>query len=420
MDLQERRRSRGLKQREAGRKAAVKTRRAGFNTLGFTLIFTVSILAFLGMVMIYSSSSNLAYLEYGNSFHFLERQALAAVIGVLMMIGLARRDYHWMTRYARLMMMVGLVMLVMCFIPSVGVIANGSRRFLRFGIQPSEFMKLAIILFVGYNLNRRDQDIRDPFDLAFPTLALSGLALALILVEPDMGTTVIIGCTVLVMLVVAGARWQHLTAIVLVGLAGSVVAVFNSSYRAHRFFAFLDPWGDPQGSGFHIIQSLLAMGSGNLYGMGLGMSRQKFMYLPNAHNDFIFSIIGEEAGFIGTMLVIVLFVAFILAGVKIARRAPDGLGRQLAMGITFLIGSQAFVNMGAVTGILPITGVTLPFISYGGSSLVIFMSLVGILVSVASQERVAEVKKSDEGEADARSDLRGRYRRTSVSSTRAG
>jgi cell division protein FtsW len=424
VDLQERRARRDKAvtrgtNREPVQAKGERTPRPRLNPLSFSLIGLVSVMSLFGLVMIYSSSSNLAYLQYGNGFYFLERQAMAAAIGLLFMIGLARRDYHQLVRYSPLLLVIGLAMLVMCFIPSLSYMTNGSRRFLRFGIQPSEFVKLALILFVGMSLARRDRNVRDLFDLAFPTLAVTGLVLLLVILEPDMGTTIIIGCTVLVMLIVAEARWVHLVSITFLGSICSVALIFSSSYRFHRFFAFLNPWDDPQGGGFHIIQSMLAMGSGNIYGMGLGMSRQKFMYLPNAHNDFIFSIIGEEMGFIGTLFVVALFVTFILIGVKIARRAPDGLGRQIAMGITFLIGAQAFVNMGAVTGILPITGVTLPFISYGGSSLVIFMALIGILINIATREKVAQKQVTDERETDAHSDLWGRYRGASVSSTRS-
>jgi cell division protein FtsW len=389
------------------------------NTLGYTIGGLSLVLSLYGMLMIYSASSNLSFIKYGNGFQFLERQVLAGAVGLLFMLGLSRIDYHRLGDYSPLLMGVGLLLLVLVLFPSFGYVANGSRRFLRFGVQPSEFVKVAMLLFAAQQFGRGDRDVRNLVDLALPTLAVAALVGLLIMLEPDMGTTVIIMVAVLAMAVVAGARWSHLFSMLsLAGLLG-VGLILVEPYRYQRLFSFLHPWEDPQGGGFHLIQSMLAIGSGGIGGFNLGMSRQKFMYLPNAHNDFIFSIIGEELGFIGTIFVIALFTALVLAGVKAARRAPDRKGQLLAMGITVLVGVQAFVNMGAVSGILPITGVTLPLISYGGSSLVIFLSMLGILMNVAAQgTRGAGRNLSGSEESDDSSHMRRRNGRASLSPAR--
>ncbi len=393
---------------------------AYFNNASFYLTGIVTILVLFGIVMIYSSSSNLGFLKYNSSLYFVKRQLIAAGIGLVLMLGLARMDYHKLVRLSPLLCMVGGALLVMVFIPPLGVTAYGSRRFLRLGVQPSELAKVALVFFAAFHLTRKGVEISELRNLIAPTGLVTVAYAALILAEPDMGTAVIITATILAMMILAGARWKHVLGMGLLALMGGVCFALSSPYRLQRVTSLLNPWKDAQGSGFHLIQSFLALGSGHVYGLGLGMSRQKFMYLPNAHNDFIFSIIGEELGFIGTMFVVVAFLAFIVMGIRIARGARDDLGRVLAMGITFLIGSQAFVNMGAVTGILPITGVTLPFISYGGSSLVIFMASIGILVNVAIQGRVVTERTLKRRELNARSDMRRRYRGTSAPPARIG
>jgi cell division protein FtsW len=420
ISLEQRRRLRAREERRAAEGRKRKSTSPDLASAGFWLMGIVTVLVLFGLVMIYSSSSNLGFLKYGSSFYFLGRQALAAAIGFFLMVGLARRDYHQLVKLSPLLCLVGLVLLVLVFFPGIGYSAYGSRRFLRFGIQPSEFAKFALVLFATYSLCRRDRDVSDLVHLVFPTLLATLLIVALILAEPDMGTAVIIATTILVMLVMAGARWRHIFALSCLGLLAALCYALSSNYRLERITALLDPWKDAQGSGFHLIQSLLALGSGGIKGLGLGMSRQKFMYLPNAHNDFIFSIIGEELGFIGTIFVVAIFLAFIIIGIKIARRAKDPQGRLLAMGITFLVSAQALVNMGAVTGLVPVTGVTLPFVSYGGSSLVIFMASVGILVNISTQGRAMENRTSRRREMDAHSDLRRRNRWASLSSPRSG
>jgi cell division protein FtsW len=275
-------------------------------------------------------------------------------------------------------------------VPGFGTVAGGSSRWLRLGpitVQPSEIAKVAVIAFAASLLARRVRRIRDLRQLLLPLAPVVGLVCALILLQPDMGTTVIVVASVFVVSFVAGARLTHL----IVGGAGLGALGFGlmyvEGYRWARFMSFIDPWADPQGNGYQTIQSLIALTSGGPFGVGLGASRQKWDYVPNAHTDFIFAIIGEELGLIGALAVVVLFGALVYAGVRIAVRAPDAFGRLLSAGIVGWFGVQAVVNLGAVTGLLPITGVPLPFVSYGGSALVVSMAAVGMLVSVARSSR---------------------------------
>jgi cell division protein FtsW len=274
--------------------------------------------------------------------------------------------------------------------PAFGTVAGGSARWIEVGpvtLQPSEPAKLVVIAFGAALLARRWKRLGDVRALALPLVPMVGLVCALILLQPDMGTALIIVGSVFVLAFVAGARLLHLTA----GTAGLTAAAFGlmyvEGYRWARFTSFINPWADPHGSGYQTIQSVIALTGGGLFGVGLGASRQKWLYVPNAHTDFIFSIIGEELGLLGALAVLVLFGLLVYAGVRIALRAPDAFGRLLAGGIAAWFGIQALVNLGAVTGLLPITGVPLPFVSFGGSSLVVSLAAVGILVSVARGHR---------------------------------
>jgi cell division protein FtsW len=261
----------------------------------------------------------------------------------------------------------------------------GAARWLPLGpvsLQPSELAKLAVVLFAAYTLERKGARIADPKELAYAAPAI-GLVLMLIMMQPDLGTTIICGGCALVVLFLAGARLRHMSAAVGAALLGVSALIVSEGYRRERLFSFLDPWADPLHTGYQMIQGQIALGSGGLFGLGLGASRQKWSYLPHAHTDFIYAIIGEELGLLGTLAVLALFVFFVYLGIRTARRAPDRFGMLVAGGITGWVGIQALVNMGAVTGMLPITGVPLPLISFGGSALVFTLAGIGILLSVA-------------------------------------
>jgi cell division protein FtsW len=347
---------------------------------------TTALVAF-GLVMVLSASSVQAFEDYGSSFLFFVRQAAYAAVGAGGLWVASRMRYSAWKHLCVPMLVASVALLVAVLIPGLGKVAGGSARWIELGpvtIQPSEPAKLAVIAFAAALLSRRWHRLGDPRQLVFPLVPVVGLVCALILLQPDMGTTIIVVASVGILVFAAGARLKHL----FVGTLGLVVLglglIFIEGYRWARFISFTDPWRDPQGSGYQAIQSLYGFGSGGLFGVGLGAGRQKWDYLPNAHTDFIYSIIGEELGLVGALMVLLLFGMLVYAGVRIALHAPDAFGRLLAAGITGWFAVQAITNLGAVTGLLPITGVPLPFVSFGGSALVISLVAVGILISISS------------------------------------
>jgi cell division protein FtsW len=339
-------------------------------------------------MMVLSASSVQALRAYGGPWVFFERQVLWVGAGAVGLVAAARVDYRRWRGLATPLMLLCLVLLVLVLVPSLGVTSGGSSRWLGFGavrFQPSELAKLAAVLFAADLLARRtDQRGRDAVVLR-PVLLITGAATVLILRQPDMGTAMVLLLAVMAVLFVGGLPLSRMGILALVVTAGAVVVSLAEGYRRARLFAFLNPWKDPANTGYQIAQSLVALGSGHLTGVGLGASRAKWGFLPNAHTDFIFAIIGEELGLVGTVLVVALFAAFAVLGVRTALRAPDRFGTLAAAGITVWVVGQAVVNVGAVIGILPVTGVPLPFVSFGGSSLVITMVAVGILANVARQ-----------------------------------
>lgn len=363
---------------------------AGADPVVALLLVSTACLVVLGLVMVLSASSVRAYEDYGSSFLFLLRQLVYAVVGLGAFLLTARMRHTAWQRLCVPLLVLSVALLVAVLIPGVGTEAGGSMRWVRVGavtVQPSEIAKVAVITFAATLLARRWRRLHDLRQLLLPLAPVVGLVCVLILLQPDMGTTVIVVGTVLVVLFAAGARLKHLAAGgVGLGVLGMGL-MYVEGYRWARFVSFIDPWSDPQGSGYQTIQSLIALTSGGPFGVGLGASRQKWDYVPNAHTDFIFAIIGEELGLIGALVVLVLLGTLVYAAVRIAVRAPDAFGRLLAAGLAGWFGIQAVTNLGAVTGLLPITGVPLPFVSYGGSALVASMASVGILVSVARSGR---------------------------------
>ena len=349
------------------------------------LLASSGLLTLAGLVMVLSASSVSAYSRYGSSFLFFQRQAGFAVAGsVLLWITMRMRYAAWQ-RLCFPFLLATVVLLGLVLHPSFGTIAGGSARWIELGpvtIQPSEPAKLAVITFLATMLARRWKRLADVRQLALPLVPVVGLVVLLILLQPDMGTAMIVVGIAFLLAFTAGARLKHLAVAAVATLAGSFGLMYVEGYRWARFLSFTDPWADPQGSGYQTIQSLIGLASSGPLGVGLGASRQKWSYVPNAHTDFIFSIIGEELGLVGTIAILGLFGLLLYAGIRIAVRAPDAFGRLLAAGITGWFGVQALINLGAVTGLLPITGVPLPFVSFGGSSLVVSLAAVGILVSI--------------------------------------
>jgi len=351
--------------------------------------YRLNALVVVGLVMVLSASSVQALRDFGSSWVVFQRQAMWVVIGAVALMLAVRTDYRRWQRPAVPMALVALGLLVVVLIPGLGVSVRGSSRWLgsgQFRIQPSEFAKLAILLFTADILARRGAkgDVRTALR---PVLLVFGFAAFLVMGQPDMGTTLVLGCIVLALLFVGGVELRTLGAFVGVAAGGALLLGLVESYRRARLFSFLNPWKDAGNSGYQIVQSLVGLASGHWMGLGLGASRAKWGFLPNAYTDFIFAIIGEELGLIGTLLVIALFVAFAVLGVRTALKAPDRFGALLAAGITAWVVGQALINIGAVIGVLPVTGVPLPFISFGGSSLVITMAAAGILLNIARQTR---------------------------------
>lgn len=354
------------------------------------LLGATAALVSIGLVMVLSASSVQAYEDYGSSFLFFLRQAAYAAVGAVGLWVASRMRFQAWRSLSLPLLAVSMALLVLVLVPGFGKVAGGSARWIELGpvtIQPSEAAKLAVISFTAALLASRWQRLADPRQLALPLLPVVGFVCLLILLQPDMGTTIIVVTTTLVLLFSAGARLKHL----LVAAAGLVTLglglIILEGYRWARFLSFLDPGQDPQGSGYQINQSLLGFGSGGLFGLGLGAGRQKWDYLPNAHTDFIYSIVGEELGLVGALLVLILFGLLVYSGVRIALHASDAFGRLLAAGITGWFAVQALTNLGAVTGLLPITGVPLPFVSFGGSALVVSLVSVGILLSISRSGR---------------------------------
>ena len=348
----------------------------------------VGVLCGIGLMMVLSASSVQALRTTGGPWVFFVRQAAWVAAGAVALLFCAKVDYRRWRSAAGLLLALCVVLLVCVLVPSIGITAGGSSRWLGFGqarFQPSELAKLALLLFtanlVAHRTERRGQDAV----VVRPVLLATGLVSLLVMLQPDMGTTMIVVLVVLAVLFVGGVPLARMAALLGATVASGIVLALAEGYRRARLFAFMDPWEDASNTGYQIAQSLVALGTGHLSGVGLGASRAKWGFLPNAHTDFIFAIIGEELGLLGTILVVALFAAFTAAGIRAAMRAPDCFGRLVAAGVTVWVVGQAFINVGAVIGLLPITGVPLPFVSFGGSSLVITMAAVGILVNVARQ-----------------------------------
>lgn len=352
----------------------------------YTLMVIVVLLLLFGLIMVYSASVVDAYTKYGNRYFFLGRQVLAAVLGVLVMLVLTRVDYRWLRRVSLVGFVATLATLVIVMLPGAGKEVHGAQRWIPLGafqFQPSEFAKVALVVYVSHWLADKREDVRSFSHGLLPLGILLTIMVALLLWQRDLGTSVVMVVTAISIYFVSGANLLHLFALGIIGACGMVMAVVLEPYRLARWLTFLDPWSNPQSSGYHMVQALLALGSGGWMGAGLGVGRQKFNFLPFPHTDSIFAVIGEELGLAGTVALLILIIWFASRGLRIARLAPDMFGRLLAMGITSGITFQALINMGVLTSSLPFTGITLPFISYGGSSLLATLAGCGILMGIS-------------------------------------
>ncbi len=360
------------------------------------LTLVVVLLCVIGLVMVGTASSVVSIATYGSPWAILIREVMWMAIGVVVLVLMVRLDYRKLRRLSPLILVGTFALLCIVLVPGLGVDAQGSSRWVGFGqlrLQPSELMKFALTLFVADFVARRiDEDSADRRIIG-PVLIVTGFACVLILAQPDMGTATVLGCIALSLLFVSGVRLRPvmkiLGALVVLGLVVALV----SPYRRDRLLSFLDPSAHGSSSGYQVVQSLIGLGSGHLFGAGLGRGQQQWGFLPNAHTDFIFSVIGEELGIVGACLVLVLLGTLLWLGIRAAIHSPDRFGGLVALGIVAWIAAETLINIGAVVGVLPVTGIPLPFISFGGSSLVITMAAAGVLVNIARQGESLEVSQ---------------------------
>ncbi|MDQ0215242.1 cell division protein FtsW [Oikeobacillus pervagus] len=360
------------------------------STPDFILIFLTLGLLAIGLIMVYSASAIWADYKFDDSFFFAKRQLFFAGVGVIAMFMIMNMEYWTWRSWAKVIMIICFCLLILVLIPGIGMVRNGSRSWIgvgAFSIQPSEFMKLAMIVFLAKYLSERQKYITSFKKGLLPTLGIVFSAFGIIMLQPDLGTGTVMVGTCIIMIFISGARISHFVGLGLIGVLGFVGLVISAPYRIKRITSFLDPWSDPLGSGFQIIQSLYAIGPGGLFGLGLGESRQKFFYLPEPQTDFIFAILAEELGFIGGSVVLLLFALLLWRGIRIALGAPDLYGSFLAVGIISMVAIQVMINIGVVTGLIPVTGITLPFLSYGGSSLTLMLMAMGVLLNVSRYSR---------------------------------
>jgi len=357
---------------------------------GFDRILLVCALALVitGIVMVYSASAIVALYRFDDGHFFLKRQALFLFFGIVIMAVVTRIDHQVYRKFSYIILCMSFASLIAVLIPGIGVKVGGSTRWLRlmgFTIQPSEFAKLALIIYLAYSLAKKERDIKKFTIGVLPHLIIVGIMLCLIVKQPDMGTAVCIGTIAFILLFAAGVRLYHLSLIFLLFTPIIYFLIVKTGYRLQRVLAYLNPWKYPTDSGFQLIQSWYAFGSGGILGRGLGDGKQKLFFLPEPHTDFILSVIGEELGLVGVLLILALFFIFFYRGIKIALSTSDLFSTYMAIGITVLVGLQATIHMGVTTGLLPTKGISLPFISYGGSSLLTNLIGLGILLNISSK-----------------------------------
>lgn len=357
----------------------------------YTLFLATLLLVVFGMTMIYSASGVLARERFHDSTYFLKKELIAVVIGFVGLFVAKTVPIEYLKKSVYPLFGVALLLLVIVLIPGIGVKVGGAQRWMRLGsfsFQPSEFAKLAVIFFMAYVLSKKQEKIQ-VFLVGFvPPMVLSGLVIVLVLAGDDLGNAVVLASTVFVLMFIGGARISYLLSEVLLALPAFYYLIAGRGYRKQRIMAFLNPWEHKQGAGFQIIQSYLAFHAGQLFGQGLGEGRQKLFYLPEAHTDFIFSVIAEELGLLGTLAVIALFLIWLFRAFMIAWKSPDLFSQYLALGIALLFGLQVVFNIAVVMGLLPTKGLALPFLSYGGTAMIMSLTCVGVLLNISSRIEV--------------------------------
>jgi cell division protein FtsW len=352
------------------------------------LLFPVLLLVGVGIVMVYSASSAVALKKFGADDLFLKKQALFALIGLVALVICRHFPYRWFRALVYPMLGLALAALIAIQVTELGLKAGGSARWLRFGMisfQPSEFARFALIVFLAYSLDKKGERLKQ-FSIGFaPHVAVLSMLAACIIIQPDYGSVVILAILTWLMMFIGGVRFLHLFLwLILFLLPAAYLLLTSENYRIRRILGFLDPWQHSADAGYQIVHSLMAFGTGGLWGAGIGQGYQKLFYLPEPHTDFIFSVIGEEFGLVGVLLIILLYACILFKGIQIARNAPDSFGSLMAVGLTIALGMQISINMGVSLNLLPTKGLTLPFLSYGGTSLLLNMASIGILMNISA------------------------------------
>lgn len=355
--------------------------------LRISLVILTLLLCGIGLLFIYSASSYNGEVNYSDSFFFVKKQALGFVVGIVAMILISKFNYRKFIKLKWWVIAVSVIMLVLVFVPFISIHANGARRWIGFGplsIQSSEVAKFGFVIFVSAYMSEYYKKMTTIKGI-LPVILAGGIICLLILAEPNLSVTLCVGMVMLLMLLIGGIRMKHFLLLLIPAFALVPILIIIEPYRFNRLVAFINPWANPLSEGFQLIQSLYSLGAGGLFGLGLFNSRQKYLFLPFSESDFIFSIIGEELGFFGAICLLMIYIFVIILGYKIALKAKDRFGSYLAFGITSVISCQLLINVAVVTGSIPPTGIPLPFISFGGSSLVVFLSAIGILLNISKQ-----------------------------------
>ena len=350
------------------------------------MLIAVAALLALGMTMVLSTSYLYSQERFADGTYFFRKQMIAMGVGLVLLIACSLLPSALYRRFAYPLLVVTFIVLILVLIPGIGANRGGARRWISlagFAFQPSELAKLAMVIYLAHSMAKKEAMIRTFSVGVLPHLIVAGAFAVVLLLEPDFGSVLILTMLLYSMLFIGGVRVHHLLATALMALPLLVYVMMRAEYRLRRLMSFLDPWSDSAGSGFHVVQSLIAFGSGQLWGRGLGESRQKLFYLPEAHTDFVYSVIGEELGLLGALVVLVLFGVIILRGFRLTGRIEEPFDQYLAFGLTVLLGLQAMIHMGVVMGLMPTKGLVLPFISYGGSAMVINLMEAGILLGLS-------------------------------------
>jgi cell division protein FtsW len=364
------------------------------------IIVPLVILICIGILMVYSSSALISKEKYGSSFHYLLRHLINVLIGLIAMISMVKIDYHKLKAFVIPCLLLSIVLLIVVFLPGIGVAAGAKsdvKRWINLGFftfQPSEVVKLSIVLFLSDYISKNAHNMKNLRRGVIIPLTVVAVYQGIILLQPDFGTVMSIGILSLTLLFVGGIRWKYLFCAAGALLPVVAFIIISAPYRVTRVLCFLNPWREPQGCGFQLIQSFIAFGRGGITGVGIGSSKQKLFFLPEAHTDFIFSLVGEEAGLIGALIVLAAFFYLLLQLFKVTLRTDDVFGYYLALGLTLMIGAQALINLAVSLGLMPTKGLPLPFISYGGSAFLVNMAAVGILLNIAGSSGASLPSKS--------------------------